>query len=108
MNYRKTLGTAFFVVVLACSMAPQTHASTLKTDVIGMFPQNIGEFAYADLKAARALPWFPQLEQQMLPSRFKEFEKALSAAGIDPNSQVEEVAWATVPPGAGKRGESTS
>jgi hypothetical protein len=63
-----------------------------------MFPQNIGEFAYADLKAARALPWFPQLEQQMLPSRFKEFEKALSAAGIDPNSQVEEVAWATVPP----------
>lgn len=98
MNYRKTLGTAFFVVVLACSMAPQTHANTLKTDVIGMFPQNIGEFAYADLKAARALPWFPQLEQQMLPSRFKEFEKALSAAGIDPNSQVEEVAWATVPP----------
>ena len=98
MNYRKTLGTAFFVAVLACSAASRAHASTLKTDVIGMFPQNIGEFAYADLKAARALPWFPQLEQQMLPSRFKEFEKALNAAGIDPNSQVEEVAWATVPP----------
>ena len=32
----------------------------------------------------------------MLPSRFKEFEKALNAAVIDPNSQVEEVAWATV------------
>jgi hypothetical protein len=98
MNYRKALGTAFFTAVLACSAAPWAHASTLKTDVIGMFPQNIGEFAYADLKAARALPWFPQLEQQMLPSRFKEFEKALNAAGIDPNSQVEEVAWATVPP----------
>src|SRR5579864_1461347 len=98
MNYRKSLGTALFVTVLACSAASLAHASTLKTDVIGMFPQNIGEFAYADLKAARALPWFPQLEQQMLPSRFKEFEKALNAAGIDPNSQVEEVAWATVPP----------
>jgi hypothetical protein len=98
MNHRKVLSTAFFVAVLACSAASRTHASTLKTDVIGMFPQNIGEFAYADLKAARALPWFPQLEQQMLPSRFKEFEKELNAAGIDPNSQVEEVAWATVPP----------
>lgn len=98
MNSKKLLGTVFCLAVLACSAASRAHASTLKTDVIGMFPQNIGEFAYADLKSARALPWFPQLEQQMLPSRFKEFEKALNAAGIDPNSQVEEVAWATVPP----------
>jgi len=61
-----------------------------------MFPQNIGEFAYADLKQARGLSWFPQLKQQMLPSRFKQFEQFLTSAGIDPNSQVEEVAWATV------------
>jgi hypothetical protein len=61
-----------------------------------MFPQNIGEFAYANLKEARSLSWFPQLKQQMLPARFKQFEQFLTAAGIDPNSQVEEVAWATV------------
>jgi hypothetical protein len=87
-----------FVLVLACSAATRAHASTLSTDVIGMFPQNIGEFAYADLKEARSLSWFPQLKQQMLPARFKQFEQFLAAAGIDPNSQVEEVAWATVPP----------
>jgi hypothetical protein len=87
-----------FVFVLACAAATRAHASTLSTDVIGMFPQNIGEFAYADLKQARSLSWFPQLKQQMLPARFKQFEQFLAAAGIDPNSQVEEVAWATVPP----------
>lgn len=96
MNYKKILAMFFFVLVLASSAAMRAHANSLSTDVIGMFPQNIGEFAYADLKQARSLSWFPQLKQQMLPARFKQFEQFLSAAGVDPNSQVEEVAWATV------------
>jgi hypothetical protein len=98
MNRRKIVATLFFTLVLACTAATRAHAGTLGTDVIGMFPQNIGEFAYANLKEARSLSWFPQLKQQMLPARFKQFEQFLSAAGIDPNSQVEEVAWATVGP----------
>jgi len=96
MNYRRILGTVIVATVLAGSAITQAHASTLGSDVIGMFPQNIGEFAYANLKEARSLSWFPQLKQQMLPARFKQFEQFLTAAGIDPNSQVEEVAWATV------------
>jgi hypothetical protein len=91
--------------LLAGSAATRAHANSLSSDVIGLFPQNIGEFAYADLKQARSLSWFPQLKQQMLPARFKQFEQFLTAAGIDPNSQVEEVAWATVgapPPPAGQ------
>src|SRR5579863_1104824 len=96
MNYRRILGTMIVATALAGSAANQAHASTLSSDVIGIFPQNIGEFAYANLKEARSLSWFPQLKQQMLPARFKQFEQFLTAAGIDPNSQVEEVAWATV------------
>jgi hypothetical protein len=96
MNYRRTLGTVIVATVLAGSAMTRAHASTLSSDVIGMFPQNIGEFAYANLKEARSLSWFPQLKQQMLPARFKQFEQFLTSAGIDPNSQVEEVAWATV------------
>lgn len=98
MNYRKILATAIFGTVLAGAAVTRAHASSLSTDVIGMFPQNIGEFAYADLKQARSLSWFPQLKQQMLPARFKQFEQFLTAAGVDPNSQVEEIAWATVGP----------
>jgi len=96
MNYRRILGTVIVATVLAGSAITRAHASTLSSDIIGMFPQNIGEFAYANLKEARSLSWFPQLKQQMLPARFKQFEQFLTAAGIDPNSQVEEVAWATV------------
>ena len=96
MSYRKVLATVFFVALLACSALLPARANTLSSGVIGMFPQNVGEFAYADLKQARSLSWFPQLKQQMLPARFKQFEQFLTAAGIDPNSQVEEIAWATV------------
>src|SRR6202049_1994556 len=96
MNYRRILGTMIVATVLAASAITRAHATTLGSDVIGMFPQNIGEFAYANLKEARSLSWFPQLKQQMLPARFKQFEQFLTAAGIDPNSQVEEIAWATV------------
>src|SRR4029077_7555932 len=95
MNCRRYLATLTFLLLLACSVPP-ARANTLGTEVIGMFPQNVGEFAYADLRQARALSWFPQLKAQMLPTRFKQFEQFLTAAGIDPNSQVEELAWATV------------
>ncbi len=75
------------------------HAQKLGSDVIAMFPKDVGEFAYADLKKARTLPWFPQLQQQMLPDRFRQFEKFLASAGVDPNTQVEELAWGLVAEG---------
>jgi hypothetical protein len=90
---------AVTVTVLAawCALAPMARAGTLGTDVLSMFPKDIGEFSYADLRQARTQPWYPQLKQQMLPARFQQFEKLLTSAGIDPNAQVEELAWALVP-----------
>jgi len=67
-----------------------------------MFPKEIGEFAYADLKSARKFPWFPQLRDQLLPSRFRQFEKFLSSAGVDPDTQVDELAWGGVAAARGK------
>jgi hypothetical protein len=75
------------------------HAGQLGSDVIALFPKEVGEFAYADLKKARGLPWFPQLQEQMLPDRFRQFEKFLASAGVDPNTQVEELAWGLVAEG---------
>jgi len=85
------------LIVLVSFVAPGVaRAGTLSTDVIGMFPKDVGEFAYADLKKARQFKWFAQLKEQMLPSRFRQFEQFLASAGIDPNTQVEELAWAFV------------
>src|ERR1700733_14174708 len=92
---KRILLTAIFLTV--CAWPSHLRAGTLSTDVIGMFPKDVGEFAYADLRAARAFSWYPALKEQMLPARFRQFETFLSAAGIDPNSQVEELAWALVP-----------
>ena len=85
------------IVAAWCVLTPVARAGTLGTDVLSMFPKDVGEFAYADLRQARTQPWFAQLKQQMLPARFRDFEKLLTSAGIDPNAQVEEVAWALVP-----------
>jgi hypothetical protein len=95
---RQLLAVAAFACLTLFAPRP-AHAQKLGTDVIAMFPKEVGEFAYADLKKARTLPWFPQLQQQMLPDRFRQFEKFLASAGVDPNTQVEELAWGLVAEG---------
>jgi len=87
----------FLALVFTLSFfAPASHAGSLSSDVIGLFPASVGEFAYADLRQARAFPWFGSLKEQMLPAKFRQFEQFLSSAGMDPNTQVEEMAWALV------------
>ncbi len=76
-----------------------SFGGSLSTAVVGMFPKDVGEFAYADLKTSRKLSWFPQLREQLLPIRFRDFEKFLASAGVDPNTQVEELAWGSITKG---------
>jgi len=94
-----SLFAAAVLFALCFAMTKPARAGRLAADTIALFPKEIGEFAYADLKKARTLSWFPQLQEQLLPDRFKQFERFLASAGIDPNSQVEELAWGLVPEG---------
>jgi hypothetical protein len=87
------LGAAALIAVVFSLAPTPSAADSLSTSVLGMFPKDVGEFAYADMKSARKFAWFPQLRDQLLPSRFREFERFLSAAGIDPNTEVDELAW---------------
>jgi hypothetical protein len=102
---KRTYATFLGIALLLASfggVAQRADAGSLSTSVIGMFPKEIGEFAYADLKSARKFPWFPQLRDQLLPSRFRQFEKFLSSAGVDPDTQVDELAWGGVAAAQGK------
>src|SRR5215469_3499146 len=83
----------------ALLMAQISNAQRVGPDTIGLFPKNVGEFAYANLKQARAEKWYPQLQEQLLPERFRQCEKFLMAAGVDPNRQVEELVWGLVAEG---------
>ncbi len=83
--------------------AKPAKAGGIGADTIGLFPKEVGEFAYADLKKARTMKWYPSLQEQMLPERFRQFEKFLASAGVDPNSQVDELAWGLVPESMAKK-----
>jgi hypothetical protein len=99
--------TIVVLAVMVMALPRAAQAGRLTSDIIALFPKDIGEFAYADLKKARTLPWFPQLQEQLLPDRFKQFERFLASAGVDPNSQVEELAWGLVPEGVTSKTGST-
>src|SRR5216684_3124093 len=97
MTWRLAGGIAVAAAMLCTAQI--SSAQSLGADTISLFPKNVGEFAYANLKQARSQKWFPQLQEQMLPERFKQFEKFLASAGVDPNSQVEELAWGLIAEG---------
>src|SRR5580765_1179093 len=90
-------GMAMAAAIL-CSAQPSS-AQRVGPEIIALFPKGVGEFAYANLKQARSQKWYSQLQQQLLPERFRQFEKFLASAGVDPNTQVEELAWGLVAEG---------
>src|SRR5262252_10173986 len=95
----RSFGIAAILLAAPLAAPKPARAGRLSTDIIALFPKEVGEFAYADLKKARTMKWFPQLQEQMLPDRFRQFEKFLASAGVDPNTQVEELAWGLVADG---------
>src|SRR5437867_8376400 len=103
----RRLVAAGILVAMSLAMPKPARAGRLGADIIALFPKEIGEFAYADLKKARSLKWFSQLQEQMLPDRFRQFEKFLASAGVDPNSQVDELAWGLVAEGLSAKTEGT-
>ncbi|HYA64225.1 MAG TPA: hypothetical protein VED66_13560 [Candidatus Sulfotelmatobacter sp.] len=93
----KTILGALALLVFTSAAARPAKAGGVGADTIGLFPKETGEFGYVDLKKARTMKWFPALQEQVLPERFRQFEKFLASAGIDPNSQVDELVWGLVP-----------
>lgn len=105
---RRGLTAMLVLAGLLLALPRPARAGRLGNDVIALFPKEVGEFAYADLKKARTLKWFPQLKEQLLPARFRQFEQFLASAGIDPNSQVDELAWGLVAESPSGKGEKAA
>jgi hypothetical protein len=84
-------------ILAAVILTPHlADASGLDTAVVEMFPKDVAQLSYLDLKAARQQPWFAIAEQNLLPLRFRKLEIFLSAAGLDVETQVDTLAWGTV------------
>jgi hypothetical protein len=87
-------------VLLVSALSPMARAGSLPTEVVGIFPRDAAEFAFADLRQARALAWFPELQRQVLPDQWRQFEQLLASPGMDRDSRIEELAWAVVSSGS--------
>ncbi len=92
-----TLMCMAVIVLASFAWASVARAASLPTEVIGIFPPDVAEFAIADLQQARALAWFPQLQKKVLPDQLRQFELFLASPGMDRDSRVEQLAWALVP-----------
>ena len=96
MHIKKILSRTV-LIALVCAVPGTSRAGSLGSDILSMFPKDVGELAYADLKQARQFSWFSQLKEQMLPAKFRQFEQFLASAGVDPNTQVTELTWGLIP-----------
>jgi hypothetical protein len=85
------------VVLGSLAWSSVASAGSLPTEVIGIFPPDVAEFAIADLQQARSLAWFPQLQRKVLPDQLRQFELFLASPGMDGDSRIEQLAWALVP-----------
>src|ERR1700685_4622913 len=92
-----TLMCMAVIVLASFAWASVALAAPLPTEVIGIFPPDVAEFAIADLQQARSLAWFPQLQKKVLPDQLRQFELFLASPGMDRDSRVEQLAWALVP-----------
>jgi hypothetical protein len=93
-------------LLLACLAAPiaSARAASLDSDVIALFPKDVSQLSYADLKQARQFPWYPQLEAQILPVRLADFQQFLTAQQMGAGTHIDEVAWAMLTRNSGIAG----
>jgi hypothetical protein len=106
-NWMRALAACALMMMMA-ALARPAKAGGVSADTIALFPKSTGELGYVDLKKARGEKWFPALREQILPDRFKQFEKFLAGAGVDPNSQVDELVWGLVAESTAKDDKGTS
>ena len=67
-------------LLLAPAFPPVARAGSLTTEVVGIFPRDAAQFAFADLRQARSLAWFPELQKEVLPNQLQQFEQFLASS----------------------------
>ena len=89
--FSKYLQLALLFAVVAC--VPPVRADCADNRIIALFPKDVSEFACANLDEVRLQPWFADFKGQVLPRELYGLDQFLISAGIDPASQVKQVAW---------------
>lgn len=74
-------------------------AQALPNQVQALYPPDTGEVVFADLRALRGTPHYPEMKAQVLPERFRQLEQFSAVLGIDFERAVHQLSWAFAGPG---------
>ena len=90
----KTVKTCLTFVMLAVLFVSVASAMPLNSSARSVIPADLQQLISVDYRAMKDSPTAMQLKQQLMPDNVKEFEAALKGVGIDPDKDVDTLAFA--------------
>jgi len=90
----KTIHAYMSVVVLGVLLGGVANAMPLNSSARAVIPAELQQLISVDYRAMKDSPTAMQLKQQLMPDNIKEFEEALKGVGIDPDKDVDTLAFA--------------
>jgi len=90
----KTVKTCLTFVMLAVVFVGLANAMPLNSSARSVIPADLQQLISVDYRAMKDSPTAMQLKQQLMPDNVKEFEAALKGVGIDPDKDVDTLAFA--------------
>ncbi|MFB3813437.1 MAG: hypothetical protein ACE14L_04935 [Terriglobales bacterium] len=95
----KRIGLVLAAIIVICSSALAVPLATAARSVI---PKEAQQIICVDYRTLKASPTALALKERVLPPNMKSFEEALRGLGLDPDKDVETLAFASFrPPGGG-------
>jgi hypothetical protein len=80
--------------MMAASLLTAANAMPLNSAARSVVPAEVQQLISVDYRAIKDSPTAMQLKQQLMPDNIKEFEAALRGMGIDPDKDVDTLAFA--------------
>jgi hypothetical protein len=90
----KTVKACLGSVVLAVLFVGVVNAMPLNSSARAVVPADLQQLISVDYRALKDSATAMQLKQQLMPDNIKEFEAALKGVGIDPDKDVDTLAFA--------------
>src|ERR1700691_2419363 len=91
----KTVKTCLTSAMLVVFFAGIANAMPLNSAARTVVPADLQQLISVDYRALKDSPTAMQLKEQLMPDNIKEFEEALKGVGIDPNKDVDTLAFAS-------------
>ena|SRR5579872_6146584 len=90
----RTVKACLFAIMLAALCVSVASAMPLNSSARAVVPADLQQLISVDYRALKDSTTAMQLKQQLLPDNLKQFEEALKGVGIDPNKDVDTLAFA--------------